>query len=690
VLKRALMLGWCVAAMAAAAPAAAQETERHPEAAPVEEVEAGVTSYPAAFFAEYRPTTALEMINHLPGFSFDRGSGARGFAGTAGNVLIDSERPPSRSDQLDAILSRIPASSVLRIDLIRGAAEGIDMQGKTVVANVIRKPSTGVTGAVSGNINVGDDASVFTGASLQLQRRKNQRAVEGSVSYNTADPNNPNVRVQLNPDGTVRLRALRDGDGRFRSSALTGVYEDGLLGGSLRVNARLAWEENSDNTLDFLEIPGGAEVLSFRGHERHGELGVRYSRKLGPEASFELVAFQQLHDEAYLNRYDTPDFRSTTSDARTSGESILSGKLKSPTWGDWTFETGVEAVFNFVDSGTDYTFNDEPLSLEGDSSRVEELRTEGFVTSTWKPTPKLNIEGALRYELSTITALVSETEAEKTLGFLKPRLVASWSPSSHHQFLLRAERTVDQLQFGAFSASASFNTGIFGVGNADIEPSKTWAYEARYEYRYGERGSILLQYTHEQLTDVLGRVVVLVTQPDQTVKSFEITRNVAEATRDIFTLNGNLPLDKAGMSGGLLTVRSVWRSSETIDPVTLVARGLSNVRPYEYTVNLSQNITSLRLTWNVGFFADGLGRSYGPRTISSFRSDYRLGAGLTYRPTEKLSLGAGVNTLTGGESVNQFVLFSAPRNLPTSTPTYFEETRSPNRTQVYVSLRRSI
>ena len=48
-----------------------------------------VTSYRPDFFARFRPNTAMDMINRIPAFSFDGGSGGRGFSGTGGNVLID-------------------------------------------------------------------------------------------------------------------------------------------------------------------------------------------------------------------------------------------------------------------------------------------------------------------------------------------------------------------------------------------------------------------------------------------------------------------------------------------------------------------------------------------------------------------------------------------------------------------------
>src|ERR1700748_2981136 len=60
--------------------------------------EQGISVYPAAFFADSRPATANDMISRLPGFTLDTGTSARGFAGTAGNVLIDGAGPSAKSD----------------------------------------------------------------------------------------------------------------------------------------------------------------------------------------------------------------------------------------------------------------------------------------------------------------------------------------------------------------------------------------------------------------------------------------------------------------------------------------------------------------------------------------------------------------------------------------------------------------
>jgi len=75
------------------------------------------------------------------------------------------------------------------------------------------------------------------------------------------------------------------------------------------------------------------------------------------------------------------------------------------------------------------------------------------------------------------------SDAQSQMGYVKPRAVISWSPKPHHDLLLRLEKTVDQLSFDSFAASASFSTNTFGVGNSTIRPQQTFQSYARYEMR---------------------------------------------------------------------------------------------------------------------------------------------------------------------------------------------------------------
>src|SRR6185437_8725302 len=52
--------------------------------------------YPPSFFAAGRPDTAYDMVLLLPAFTFDPGGEARGYEASAGNVLIDGQRPSTK------------------------------------------------------------------------------------------------------------------------------------------------------------------------------------------------------------------------------------------------------------------------------------------------------------------------------------------------------------------------------------------------------------------------------------------------------------------------------------------------------------------------------------------------------------------------------------------------------------------
>src|SRR5690606_12098186 len=51
-----------------------------------------IVEYSAAFFSLYQPSTALDMVQQLPGFQINDGDRTRGFAAAAGNILINGRR----------------------------------------------------------------------------------------------------------------------------------------------------------------------------------------------------------------------------------------------------------------------------------------------------------------------------------------------------------------------------------------------------------------------------------------------------------------------------------------------------------------------------------------------------------------------------------------------------------------------
>lgn len=660
------------------------------QAASAAAVDPNITAYPAGFFAEFRPITALDMIGRIPGFQFDGGMLGRGFAGTVGNILIDGERPPVRSDSLQAILSRIPASHVVRIDIVRAGAGGIDMQGKAVVANVIRKPDGGVTGSVGGTLQGNTNGRISPNFNIQAQRQADGRSIEGALSAFGGAGDDDGLRERRSPDGRLLLLGRSDGVYDYSGAEATGVYEGPLAGGRVRLNGLFEYNYSGYDGAEFLLVPIGQERNLSDYDESKSELGLRWTRSLPRGMTLELVGSQQLIWTDSIGEYDTPDFTSQSINDQTSGESIGSGSIKfasleSP-WGGIDFEAGSEVAFNFVESATAFRFNDSPLLLPGDDTRVEELRSESFLSGLWAPRDNLSVTGALRYEQSRITATGSGGEAETDLSFLKPRLNVSWTPWPSHSLAFRLERNVDQLSFGAFRASAAFATGIFGRGNPDIRPAQVWIGSVRYERVFDRQGSFVAELTHEEIDDVLGQVVVIESPPgDIRPRAFNVTRNVGTARRDTARVTGRLPLDRYGMTGGVVSASVQARRSQTEDPVTFLERRLSGETPISWSLGLSQNLVGQKITWNVSASSGQDTRSFGPSTLSSFSSSPSVNGSLSWRPDPKLSVSGGVNL--GADTENRFTLFGGPRNR--FDPIYEERSVNRGTLSAYLSVRRS-
>ncbi len=667
-----------VAALAAlASPALAQEDEA-----------SNVTPYPRSFFTEFRPNTARDMINRLPGFSFVDGGNARGFAGNAGNVLIDGERPPSRGDSLGDILGRIPASAVERIDLIRGGADGIDMQGRAIIANIIRRPDGGLTGSALASVDYDNRNGLDRRFEATAQHQAGGRVFEGSVSHFTSDDYGLERRIREDVAGVVTEHGLERRHGHFEIAEAKGSAEFALLGGQMRANGQLTLQHYGSDNVEDLLIPSGFNSFQDVGQRTAGEAGVRYTRNLPADFSMEVIGFQSLYDRESQDQSTRPAFRSGGSGDEDGGESIGSIALHSPAYGAWRFDGGTEVAYNWVESFRLRTINGAPLSLSGDQSRVEELRNDTHLVAIWSPSSTLNVEAGARYERSTITA----GPVEKTLNFLKPRVNISWTPKAGHQFGLRAERIVDQLSFGSFQSSVNFNSTlgntIFGVGNNELEPTHQWLFEGRYEHRFGREGVFVAQVTHRRIEDFAARTVVPAPTATDPNRTFEITANVGDAERTNYSVDATLPLDRYGLEGGLFKLGFDVRTSKIVDPVvTTLVRRLNGDEPFGWNATLTQNIKSRNLSWSISANGGDKAKNHQPRTVSFYDNEFTLNANVSWRPRPDVTLSGGVNNILQGDDYNGLTFYTAPRNV--GVPLYFEESLTPGTRAVYVTLRKS-
>src|SRR2546423_11855625 len=90
-----------LAAVLAGAPSLAQTPAVGTAPQPTRTTDGRTTTYETAFFAQYAPRSAYDIVQRIPGFTLDLGANnnnngnndIRGFAGVAGNVVVNGQRP---------------------------------------------------------------------------------------------------------------------------------------------------------------------------------------------------------------------------------------------------------------------------------------------------------------------------------------------------------------------------------------------------------------------------------------------------------------------------------------------------------------------------------------------------------------------------------------------------------------------
>ena len=581
---------------------------------PDAQVREGTTVYRPDFFTASRPSTALDMVSRLPGFQFDSGSSERGFGGTAGNVLIDGKRPASKSDSLGDIVARIPASQVERIEVIRGGAPGIDMQGQSVVANVIRRAGNAsqqtLTLQTHWFLQSGDN---LPSLQYQVTRTVGPRTYDFSAGRGTSldDSVGGGTRIRRDPSGQITRVEQAGTEAEGRPYSARGSIKTPLAGGELRVNATAAKSDFKDE--DHFTRPGFDISSIGKSNSVSGEAGVNYTRPLNEQLNLELVGLQRLGKSEFVSNFRQNESRSAFTSDADSGESIARGVLRLKRSDTLSFEGGAEAAFNFRDGRTGLTENGVVRELPAANVRVEERRGEVFGTATWRPRPTIGVEAGSRFEFSTITS-TGDAENERSFFYPKPRMLVTWTPNKTDTFRIRLEREVGQLNFGDFVSSANLTDDRIVAGNIDLEPDQTTVIEVSAERRFWETGSIGLTLAHEQITDAIDRLPIRVRpnpDPDPTAPDiiFDAPGNIGEGTQDELDFNLTLPLSRFRIPGGELKVNLELVESEVTDPTTGEGRRISGQRPENLQIEFRQDLPRYKLTYG-GVYLNGFVERY--------------------------------------------------------------------------------
>lgn len=612
-----------------------------PGAAPLADAEQrGVLVFTPDFFADQRPNTAMDMVNRVPGFSVNDGSGARGFEGAVGNILINNARPASKSDTGSNVLGRTLATQVERIELIRGGAPGIDMQGYSVVANVILKSESSRQSILTWNTTQfeGKGTDLYAGT-YQFTAREGDRSwgVTLSDGISTSDSNGPGWLVRRDVNGNVLRDERTENDGYGGSNSIRGTYAGPFMGGKVDVTARYGindWNgyNISESAVALRESRTGEDVEG-------GEFGVTWSRPLGDRYKLETRFMHEFDSWDGAQTYNVTlggaaDPEQVFAYSGESSETILRGLVRHEPTPQVTIEAGAEIAYNMRETDQALTVGGAPIDLTGASVKVEETRGELFSKTTYRVHPDLTVEAGLRLEASTISQS-GDSQSEKSLFFAKPRVLATWTPMPNNQLRFRFERELGQLDFSDFAASADLDEENVYGGNMDLEPEQRWISELIYERRFWDEGIVSIGYRHDEIIDAIDYLPL-----SPTVSAIG---NIGDGTLDRLSLNVVLPLDRVGFTGGRFTFRNDWNKARVTDPTTGEERPISGVRASQANVGLQQDIKAWKLQWGVNWLPRLGQGTYRPNNTFKWRGAGYVEMFAEYKPTPTLSLRAQLN-----------------------------------------------
>lgn len=219
--------------------------------------------YEPDYFAQFAPSTALDMVERLPGFTIDEGEERRGFAGAQSNVLIDGEPPASKSQDIDDILERIPARDVVRIELIRGAgSNAASAQGVRV--NVVRSSSSG-SGVWDLGATADESGRVSPDGGAAWSGRLRSFEYGFSADIDIARLPITGERADFDASGALDESRIEEAPTDEREGQLSGEASFPWLGGAASLNAQLSRAEVDERTGAALFDGGGADAGSIEG-----------------------------------------------------------------------------------------------------------------------------------------------------------------------------------------------------------------------------------------------------------------------------------------------------------------------------------------------------------------------------------------------------------------------------------------
>ena len=539
-------------------------------------------TYPAEYFAQFNPYSVNDMLQRIPGISLARSGsrsqsrgGGRGLGAGGEQVLINGRRIAGKSNEGDSQLSRIPASEVRYIEIIRGTSGELDVRGGTQVINVVLNEAlSNVSFAYEVNMDRALDGSLVPGGRisatgqyaalnyfLSAEREPRYDFRDGfesaldrfgdlaeTVNRDETTDGWPisltaNFGYEFSPTDTANLNFSWTGnDVEYDTDRIITRYQ------SDAVASRIFERDTQPSESTGFEV-GGDYMHVFDNGSRWKTIAIvnekenefeRSRFKVDPSSSVETKDLYLFNYEKYQERI----IRSSYVFDLSQGQSIEAGVERAQTIVDTSLRLG---LLTGVAGGQEFGGLTPVTSSVG---TVEEMRLEYFTIHNWSMNDRMTLETTLLVEDSSISQ--SGTLANsRDFSFFRPKVDYRFDITPSVQFRGIVQKIVNQLSFRDFTAGVDQRDDEQNSfeGNSDIQQMSWWNYEANLEYRLpNDAGVINTQLYYQTVFDVIDNVDV-----SRDGEILSARGNTGDGRRYGINLNNSLRLSFLNQPNMLLT-----------------------------------------------------------------------------------------------------------------------------------------
>lgn len=589
-----------VAAIALAGlPAMASAQDAAPAApAPAGQTTTPLRSFDPAYFAQFAPRTALDMVRQIPGFSIAEGEDRRGLGQVSSNVLINGERFSGKSNDVVSELGRIGAANVIRIELIDGAT--LNLPGLTgQVVNIVSKVDS-LTGQFRWSPRVRfrrTDPQVLNGE-VSVSGKAGKIAYTLSLANNSFRNGNAGTERVLDAAGNVTDRRYEElyvnGDEARIAAGIKYTGDNGQIG-NLNLAYQRRWvriTEDSDG-----EVVRDRDYLETE-KEYNYEIGGDYLFPLWG-GNLKLIGLRRFEHSPFFTRIflDFEDRRpregnslaTRIDETETIARAEYGWKADKA---DWQFS--LEGAINKLDTDAELKLLDtsgqfNPVPLPGSDATVEEKRAEVGLSYGRPLAANLTLQTSIGGEYSQI---MQSGPNGLTRSFIRPKGFVSlaWKPVKSLDLSLRLQRDVGQLNFFDFVASADLGAENQNSGNPDLVPQQSWNVDFQATKNLGALGSINLKAFVNFVEDIVDQVPIGATG--------EAPGNIDSATIWGFSIDSTFKMDVIGWTGVRFDIDYTYRKSSLPDPLTGIRRRISGDLIHEFSAEFRYDIPGGN--WAVG------------------------------------------------------------------------------------------